>query len=420
MGGVTSKEIAAATLVLLPFNLITMVMRFWIRVQRRAWGADDWAMVGTIPVWLISQIGLLGMAWSGVGLPNTALSEEMTVNSLFWFYVFQEFWCFTLVALKWCLGFTLLRISSDTRWVKWIIYSSLILVTVCTGGTGMYLFFQCSPVEKNWHPLMAGECKPREIQTALSFLVAAVSITTDWIFAFLPFALLYKLQMAKRVKASVIGLLGLGFFASIAPIVRLKYLLLMNDANKFLEALGIILAWAQAEVGIGMLVANLPACRPYLERTFSAITGSHSGSDSGGKIGGSGTPAARRASGTGGSVTRPGEATGGKNRYLELDERDIAMSPVGGKKSVFRSGSGRQFGTETRVYGRDICGDSSESLADDQSSQRQIIRASVGNGFNNINISNNNRINNNKAIRVERQVDVTESPAAGHANLHAQ
>lgn len=58
---------------------------------------------------------------------------------------------------------------------------------------------------------MAGECKPREIQTALSFLVAAVSITTDWIFAFLPFALLYKLQMAKRVKASVIGLLGLGF-----------------------------------------------------------------------------------------------------------------------------------------------------------------------------------------------------------------
>lgn len=64
-----------------------------------------------------------------------------------WFYVFQEFWCFTLVALKWCLGFTLLRISSDTRWVKWIIYSSLILVTVCTGGTGMYLFFQCSPVE---------------------------------------------------------------------------------------------------------------------------------------------------------------------------------------------------------------------------------------------------------------------------------
>lgn len=64
---------------------------------------------------------------------------------------------------------------------------------------------------KNWFPLMQGTCQPREIQTALSFLVAAVSISTDWIFAILPFALIWRLQMANRIKASVIGLLGLGF-----------------------------------------------------------------------------------------------------------------------------------------------------------------------------------------------------------------
>lgn len=64
---------------------------------------------------------------------------------------------------------------------------------------------------KNWYPMMPGECKAREIQTALSFLVAAVSISTDWIFAILPFALIWKLQMASKVKLSVIGLLGLGF-----------------------------------------------------------------------------------------------------------------------------------------------------------------------------------------------------------------
>lgn len=58
---------------------------------------------------------------------------------------------------------------------------------------------------------MEGSCKAREIQTALSFLVAAVSITTDWIFAILPIALIWRLQMATRVKASVAGLLGLGF-----------------------------------------------------------------------------------------------------------------------------------------------------------------------------------------------------------------
>ncbi|GJD00153.1 cation-transporting ATPase 4 [Colletotrichum higginsianum] len=48
MGAATSRDMAAAVLVPLPFNLITMVLRFWIRTQRKAWGPDDWAMVATI------------------------------------------------------------------------------------------------------------------------------------------------------------------------------------------------------------------------------------------------------------------------------------------------------------------------------------------------------------------------------------
>lgn len=64
-----------------------------------------------------------------------------------WFYVFQECWCFTLVAIKWSLGFTLTRIAGPILWVEVTIYICLALVTICTGGTGMYLFFQCSPVQ---------------------------------------------------------------------------------------------------------------------------------------------------------------------------------------------------------------------------------------------------------------------------------
>ncbi|KAK2748187.1 cation-transporting atpase 4, partial [Colletotrichum kahawae] len=343
MGAATSKDMAAAVLVPLPFDIISMTLRFIIRTQRKAWGPDDWAMMATIPVWTVSQVGLIGVAWSGVGQLDATLTAEQQANSYFWFYVFQEFWCFTLVTLKWSIGFTLLRIANGQRWVQIVIYTCLALVTVCTGGTGMYLFFQCSPAEKNWFPLMEGTCQPREIQTALSFLVAAVSISTDWIFAILPFALIWKLQMANRIKASVIGLLGLGFFASIAPIVRLKYLLLLNDSTKFLQGLSIILAWAQAEVGIGMLVANLPACRPLLERALSRLT-----SFTGSKNKSSKDPAAS------GAV---------KNSYLELGERDPTKK---GTTNASRSG------VETRVYGRDMDGNSSESLPDDHS-QKQIV-----------------------------------------------
>ncbi|WYZ43250.1 hypothetical protein EsH8_VI_000949 [Colletotrichum jinshuiense] len=349
MGAATSKDMAAAVLVPLPFDILTMVLRFWIRAQRKAWGPDDWAMVATIPVWAVSQVGLIGMAWSGVGQLDATLTEQQMANSYFWFYVFQEFWCFTLVTLKWSLGFTLLRIANGQRWVQIIIYTCLALVTVCTGGTGMYLFFQCSPVEKNWHQQIEGTCQPREIQTALSFLVAAVSISTDWIFAVLPFALIWRLQMANKVKASVIGLLGLGFFASVAPIVRLKYLLLMNDTAKFLQGLGLILAWAQAEVGIGMLVANLPACRPLLERALSRLT-----SFTGSKNKSSKDPAASAAV---------------KNSYLELGERDTT------KKNISNAS---RSGVETRVYGRDLGEISSESLPDDHSQKRIMSKSGFG------------------------------------------
>lgn len=131
--------------------------------------------------------------------------------------------------------------------------------------------------------------------------------------------------------------------ASIAPIVRLKYLLLLNDSTKFLQGLSIILAWAQAEVGIGMLVANLPACRPLLERALSRLT-----SFTGSKNKSSKDPAAS------GAV---------KNSYLELGERDPTKK---GTANASRSG------VETRVYGRDMDGNSSESLPDDHS-QKQIV-----------------------------------------------
>ncbi|KDN71574.1 hypothetical protein CSUB01_11973 [Colletotrichum sublineola] len=334
MGAATSKDMAAAVLVPLPFNILTLVLRFWIRTQRKAWGPDDWAMVATI-------------------------------NSYFWFYVFQEFWCFTLVTVKWSLGFTLLRIGQGQRWVQIVIYTCLALVTICTGGTGMYLFFQCSPVEKNWILTLEGTCKPREIQTALSFLVAAVSITTDWIFAIMPFALIWKLQMANKVKASVIGLLGLGFFASIAPIVRLKYLLLLNDSAKFLKGLSIILAWAQAEVGIGMLVANLPACRPLLERMLAHLSSLTTSKNK--------------------STKDPASSAAVKNSYLELGERDAAKKTIGASRS----------GVETRVYGRDMDAASSDSLPDDHS-QKRIMG---GSGFG--------------AIHVQRQFNMEVEKKSG-------
>lgn len=187
---------------------------------------------------------------------------------------------------------------------------------------------------------MPGTCNARAIQTALSYLVAAVSITTDWIFALLPIFLLWNVQMRTGIKLSVIAMLSLGVFASVAPIVRLKYLLGMNDLSHFLQNLGPILAWAAAEANAGMLLANLPACRPLLEMVFTGLFSS-----------------ASRSSALNGSEA------------LEPDRKEWELEARRGKTKATAG-----MGVETRMYGSELNGDGDDcrSICDDDS-QRHMV-----------------------------------------------
>ncbi|KAI1672271.1 hypothetical protein Ptr902_05039 [Pyrenophora tritici-repentis] len=276
----TSWPMALSVLIPLPFDIISTVLRFWIRYKRKAWGPDDWAMLVNLPLWTVSTVATIAMSFSGIGQKDATLSTFQYSNSLRWFYIFQEPWCFTLVAIKVSIGFALIRIASGKKWIEYVIYMSMFCNFVVMGGTGFYLFFQCRPVQKNWTPTMEGECNDRNIQTVLSYAVAVVSISTDWIFATLPIFLLWNVQLDWRVKGSVMLMLGLGVFASIAPIVRLKYLIGLNDSTRLLQNLGNILAWASAEMNVGMFVANLPACHPLLKHAISQFSSWTGGSGS--------------------------------------------------------------------------------------------------------------------------------------------
>jgi hypothetical protein len=117
------------------------------------------------PFWGLSTIATIAMAWSGVGAVDATLSDSQMVNSLRvrashsgkqystngetqqWFYVFQEPWCFTLVTMKCSIGFALIRIANGKKWIAYVIYACMGACFFVMGGTGVYLFFQCTPVQ---------------------------------------------------------------------------------------------------------------------------------------------------------------------------------------------------------------------------------------------------------------------------------
>jgi len=147
--------------------------------------------------------------------------------------------------------------------------------------------------------------------------------------------------MDKRIKFSVMALLSLGIFASIAPIVRLSITVNLSATKDFLYNAMDVAVWAQAEIGLGIIVANLPALRPLLERMLNI----------------------RSTLGSGKRSRQPKLS----DRYLELEE---GMSH---KQQPQRDS---QKGIETRVYGGTTLEDSN-SFFDDDHSQKNIVSGPI-------------------------------------------
>jgi hypothetical protein len=125
-----------------------------------------------------------------------------------------------------------------------------------------------------------------------------------------------------------------------------------------------VAAWAQAELGLGVILANLPALRPLLEKIFSLRSTLRS---------------------SGKRITDP---TSGEN-YHELEEG------MKNRRSTHKGVMGSNKGTETRIYGGDLA-DSNSSLGDDVSTKRIVREESM--------------INAN-GIQVDRRVTVNREDA---------
>ncbi|EOA88078.1 hypothetical protein ACJQWK_01868 [Exserohilum turcicum] len=83
MAGPTSPSLALAVLVLLPFDILTWILRFHVRISRKAWGPDDWSMSVAIPLFTISTIGMLGIAFTGGGKRDAELSPSDRETAMF-------------------------------------------------------------------------------------------------------------------------------------------------------------------------------------------------------------------------------------------------------------------------------------------------------------------------------------------------
>lgn len=108
-----------------------------------------------------------------------------------------------------------------------------------------------------------GSCQKSISLTTVSYIISAIQMATDWACAVIPFFIVASLQMPRR-KVSVLLILGLGIFASIATCIRLLYLKYFDMATYPTETMyhfGIIQMCSNIECGLGIIGCSLAPLR---------------------------------------------------------------------------------------------------------------------------------------------------------------
>ena len=121
------------------------------------------------------------------------------------------------------------------------------------------------------------------------YAFGACNCFVDLMFAiFIPFPIIYKLQVNKRTKASAMFVLSTGLIAVVASIFRIPSLVNYGSTGDYLWDVAEIAKWSIIETNMAMIAGCMPALRPLitsildsqLVRSFTKATGRSQGDTS--------------------------------------------------------------------------------------------------------------------------------------------
>ncbi|KAF4965999.1 hypothetical protein FSARC_6275 [Fusarium sarcochroum] len=251
--------------------IIRVAFRWWLRVSRieaSAWGWDDvFAGLGlaTNDLFLQFQIPFeMSCVWAiygayyGLGSRDDVINGNIPLTVRAGAYIAYFGICHALCVplIKASIAVALMRITNAKRYRFPLYFVLLASVVLCFAGW-MSLVMRCKPFAALWNPQL-GKCGDYSVVTTISYVVSIVTIITDCTCAIIPFFVLRHLQMSWRVKGLLMGVLGMGIFASVAAILRYPWLKYYDAPKDQLWYTSHIILWCVIESGLGLLAGSLP------------------------------------------------------------------------------------------------------------------------------------------------------------------
>ncbi|KAF4171500.1 hypothetical protein CNMCM8694_004036 [Aspergillus lentulus] len=249
--------ILAATSIVTISALLTVLARMYVRVfMIRNVGADDYTMALTMVLSLTGWAIIIPEVVYGAGR-HTAYVMDTAVKANQLNFATQGIYMWAIGFVKVSIGLFLLRFA-PRRGYRVFIWAIIGLSVIA----GLKCAADCCSV----HVVIYDD------------LLLPLNILTDLIFAILPAFMLRHLQVNRRVKASLVCILGLGIFACAAAFVKLSILPNYGRTGDFLWDYTDLTIWVVVECNTGIIAGSLPTLKPLFKQVLGSYgsQGSHS------------------------------------------------------------------------------------------------------------------------------------------------
>ena len=198
----------AVTTSLLACMVVALRLVTRLRIVRHV-GWDDYTILfasfGKIIACALVIVRLhYGFGRHKVDLTQWQFIEFMKYSYAEWIQTFQ-----TLMLTKLSICFFLLRIPVEKHLIR-PIQGAIIALIVSDIVLTLLWIFQCDPVAAAWNKQNPGSCFSNGQLQRIIISQALVSIISDFMLALFPIVLLWKVQIAPRIKAGLCTLMALG------------------------------------------------------------------------------------------------------------------------------------------------------------------------------------------------------------------
>ncbi|KAL4868008.1 hypothetical protein BDV12DRAFT_109147 [Aspergillus spectabilis] len=249
---------------------LLVVLRCYVRlfVLRRFYVED-----GIMLVSMMCSAGVLacfvGESKHGLGQLMRTITADGNDEALAkWFWPHALIIVLGISLVKISIGFFLLRFTAQKKFLKPFILGSLIFLALFTLASLLTLILQCIPVRAAWDFALRGQpgtkCYSNTTYLSIGKFNSAINIVTDFLYALLPVYMFYDIQVNRRTKASLMGILGLGFFACAAAIVKAVYQAGAFDEPEMYRDADYHI-WNAVELNVGIIAACFPTIKPLVK-----------------------------------------------------------------------------------------------------------------------------------------------------------